>query len=213
MRASLLLVAVLVTGCASTRSPGTLPEPTTLKEVNEVLADERAWVYFADGREPERWRVEVGPESTRLTGERRLVRGPRVNIVPTSEISHIEIDDSLTAGEGAVTGIHYTTGVSLVTIGTGLLVDAVERSNCTEFGTCPPWTTGAGIALLGGTVGLAGIAVGPVVGGATTAKRYPVTVYRAPVTRYPDAALALMEADPAAPLAAPAVPEATAPER
>lgn len=188
MRCSLLLVVLVLTGCASSRPPGTLPEPVTLAEVNRALAEQRATVYFADGREPERWYVEVGPETTRLLGKARVIGGPEVRRIPTGEIAQIEIDDSLSAGQGAKRGAGYGALSGLPLVAMGLYAAATCTTGENDYSCLGALAIplGAGVSTVGGIVGAGA-------GAATTARRYPVTVYRAPVTRYPDAVLALME--------------------
>ena len=114
MRAALLLIAVTLSGCAGLgHPPGTLPEPTTLASVNRTLEGNRATVYFVDGRSPERLYARVGPTHTRVSQSRREPLHPsagrgaartEVGIIPTVDIAQIEIDDSLSPGQGALRG-------------------------------------------------------------------------------------------------------------
>ena len=170
-----LLLAVVLAGCASTRPPGTLPAPVTLAEVNRVLAGERATVYYADGTS-ERAYIEIGPELSTVR-RRRSARTART--VPTAELAQVEIDDSLSRGEGAARGAARGAVPGLVVAGASLAAGAgCEQQAC----------LGVGLLFVGGAAAaIVGTGAGAVLGSVSASERYPVTVYRAPITRYPDA--------------------------
>ena len=186
MRLPALLLALALAGCASTRPPGTLPPPVTLAQVNAALAGERATVYYADGTS-ERAYVEIGPELSTVRP------GRTARAVPTAQIAQVEIDDSMTPGEGAVRGLQIGAGPGAIAFGAGVLLSAVDERPTACF-ICI--SAGEAIAILGVLGGAAGAVIGPTVGAISTSPEYPVTVYRAPITRYPDAAAELRAAAP-----------------
>ena len=187
MRVALLVVAVgLLAGCASSRttgslSPGTLPAPTTLQGVNAVLLDTQATVHFSDSRPPFRAFVRITPETTTLKVWNGIsFDAPRE--IATHEIAFVEVDDSQSVGQGAWRGLKYGTLTGVTTIGFGVALSAVD-----ERGEGNWFSPGETIVIMGvlGTAALTPVAT--LLGAVSTARHYPVVVYRAPVSRYPDA--------------------------
>ena len=191
MHKTLVLGACLtLAGCASLgHPPGTLPQPVTLSEVNRVLEGELATVHFADGRAPERWYVEIRPDTTYLLGDADFFLRQERRTVSTAEVAQIEIDDSLSPGQGAVRGAGYGMLPGAAVAGIG----AVGGLTCTT-GENDYSCLGPALLILGGMAAVTvGVPIGAGTGATITSRRYPVTVYQAPITRYPDAALALLE--------------------
>lgn len=195
---TLVLLVVTVTGCASSRRAEVVPPPVTLAEVNQALDEQRATVTYADGRQVEAF-VFIGPETSVVREDRAVATedGSRIGevVVPTSEILRVEVDASLSAWQGAGRGA----AVGAVPGGVLLLVGAASLRRC------PDYCIVEGLAIGGGGVlAVLGAGVGAGVGATATSSTDLVQVYQSPVTRYPDAALALL----GAPLAVPLAPEA-----
>ena len=188
MRVALLVVAVgLLAGCASSRPanrpPGSLPTPTTLAEVNSVLAVTRATVHYVDGRSSERAFAQVSPDVTVLRASARYDEESRQ--VPTDDVASIEIDDSQTAGQGAWRGLKYGTLPGATAMGAGLAISVVDERPKGCFWIC--LSAGEVLFAYGVLATGAGAIIGPPVGALSTARRYPVVVYASPVSQYPDA--------------------------
>ena len=188
MRALLLLVALLASGCVVSRPshpPGTLAPPTTLAEVNSILASTRATIHYTDGRQPEEVFVFVGVELS-LVQLADPDRTAPVLAVPTEQIAFIEIDDSLPRRQGASNGAKLGTFPGGVLMGTGVLL-AVTNPPCGEYDiSC---ALGPAAAIVSGAVITAvGALAGAAAGSVLTSQRYPVIVYQAPLSGYPDAA-------------------------
>ena len=193
----LALVVLVLSGCASLQRPDVARSPATLEEVNRSLDGRQAMVYFDGDRMPTRTYVYVGPEETvlRFSGPVVTKNGTQVaeHVVPTEEVQRIEVDASLSRGQGAGRGALYgaSPGGGIALLGAGWATFCVEY-DC----------IGAAI-FVGGGVALAaiGAGLGAGVGSISAGSVDMVTVYQAPITRYPDAALALLNAEPSTPTA------------
>ena len=205
-----VLLAAVATGCASTRVPD--PPPPTLAEVNLALAGHPARVTLTDGTQIDGGTVEVGPRETLvvvggrdevldeasrqaaagdrvvvLDGVTTLVRGGRDQRIPTETVASVSLDASATPNQGALAG-----GLLGALPGAILLTESiVTAERCTGF-LCiddvvieiPVYTAAT----------LVGAAVGAFAGRSVARGTRYRAVYEAPITRYPDAALALMDA-------------------
>ncbi|MEM1055436.1 MAG: hypothetical protein AAGI52_07905 [Bacteroidota bacterium] len=175
------LLLVLCMSCASLQRPQVDPMPATLAEVNRALEGRKAQVHFTDGRVPVRGYVAVGSKVTVV--DVRRVRRMEVEIstsevsIPTSEIGYIEADASLSSGQGVARGTLYgaLSGVAL-----GVLWWVSENPDDDQVGI-------GSLFIVNGAV--LGAGIGPI---ATSGQDW-VPVYEAPITRYPDAAFALLE--------------------
>ena len=187
MRLSCLaLVALVATGCATSR-PSPAPPPVTLAEVNRTLGTRTATVYFAGDRAPTRGEVVVGPEVTTI----RNLKG--VETLATAEIASVTLDMSMSATTGALHGA----GIG-VAPGAGLALAVALDGDDGSF-------SGKGfdrLVLRQAAIWAAvGAAVGAGLGAASAAPRDERPVYEAPITRYPDAGLVLLQRDGPAPTA------------
>ncbi|OZC01907.1 hypothetical protein [Rubricoccus marinus] len=193
---AVFLVAFMLTGCASSRRAELTPPPVRLSEVNRALEGHRANVVYADGREPVRGFVRIGAEETTV-----VERSGENHRVPTADILRVELDASLTPAQGAGNGALYGAIPGLLMAGAGGI--SLATTNCDWcFAEAYMIAGGGAVAVLGAVVGTGAGALG-----ATTREMVPV--YEAPVTRYPDAALELLTAEP---LAEPSPTATTAPE-
>ena len=186
MRAFLLLSALALTGCATSRAPTTPFPPTTLQEVNAILESRLALVTLEDGTEVRAY-ARVGPMHTVLSRRAVAEAGSGEGLVPTSAIVHIAVDDSPTESQGAIGG----TIVGMVPGGIMVLsgFSVYATSNCREF--C---VDGVALISMGAFLAQLGAGLGREAGAAIGRQKHFVVVYKAPVTRYPDAALVLLQA-------------------
>ena len=185
VRLILLVAAACLSGCATVRGP-VAPEPVTLGEVNAELGDRDARVYFADETFV-RGRVTVGPVVTTV---RTRELGARA--IPTSTIATIRTD----VGRGPRRGAAEGAAVGALP-GLGLVVYAsVPAWYCPTRSR--PRCAGEGRSVRYGGLALAaaGALAGALAGAVRTDRRHYATVYRAPITRYPDAAAELRAAAP-----------------
>ena len=174
MRALFCILAAVISGCVSSRPPGTLTPPATLQHLNAVLNGTRATLYDTTGHEQRDVFLSIGPERT-LVKRSATDRG---YAIPTDLIAFVEIDDSQSTVQGAVAGAKSGAMPGLVAMGAG----AVVLATCEGWGCLGAFFLGAGGALASGV----GAGIGAATGAAITSRRYPVVVYEAPVSRYPD---------------------------
>ena len=171
----LALAALLATGCVGTRQPDAdLLPAVTLSEVNRTLEGQVSRVYFADGRAPVQGHVTVGPEATVIRN------GAGVETVTTEAVQTVTLDVSMSPERGALhgAGVGATPGLLISSL---IALNPGGESRGLQMHFLPQ-------AILLATVG-AGVGGG--IGAATSTGRDDRVVYEAPVTRYPDAALAL----------------------
>lgn len=187
---SLVLLALIFSGCASSRMPDEPLPLVTLTEVNRALDGRTATVRFADARGSVQGRVTMGPVESVIRDGGSVLR------VPTGEIEAVYVDVSMSPAQGALHG-----GAIGAAPGTALALAATLDSGRGFGGQ----TLRRHVIQRGLSAALVGLAVGTAVGTVTTNRRDDRAIYQAPITRYPDAALALLENEEAP--APPAVTE------
>ena len=186
MRTLVLVAAISLTGCATSRTaePAPRPGPGLLVDVNERLRGTNATLYLTNGTARE-GRVVVGPDSTVFVSRRNVRRrlAGTEEVYPTSAVERVEIDASLDTARGAGRGAGYGSLPGLALLGVGL----VGLATCSE-GEADLNCLGPGLAAAGGAVlTLGGALLGAGTGAALTSGSDIVAVYRSPITRYPDA--------------------------
>ena len=172
MTVRLLIVLVALSGCTAPREAfRDLPDPTTLAEVNALLAGEAVTVVLAGGESiPGAREATVGRDTVRFAVGRRA--GDR-RAVPTAAVERIT----------AVRGRGTRAGAAIGAIPGALLVYAGLREGGSRRQGQRD-ASAAGLTLSVPAI-LAGAAFGAWVGQLTTPGE-TVTLYRAPVGRYAD---------------------------
>ncbi len=119
--------------------------------------------------------------------------------VLTADVSHIRVRTESPEVYGKKRGAAYGILPALVVVGAGVVLALDDKACPAAFGPgdCPTTRIAWGTAL-----GAIAVTAGYTLGGNANEFERTLTVYEAPVTRYPDAALALMDA----PLAEPPSP-------
>lgn len=168
---AVLLIALLLGGCAGTRLPA---EPArSLGDVNARLAGRWAAIERTDGTATEYAEdVRVGPKATTYYDRRERERLS----LPTADVRLVTVAEESGVGRGAFAGA--APGILLAGIG------AVGLANLDDDGEDLAADIASGLALLGGAASaLLGGVAGAIIGGNVIDDEVAV-VYRGPVERY-----------------------------
>lgn len=189
MRLLVLFLAAALAGCASSRPPEDAPPPPTLAEVNGALQHKPAVVFFRGGTFV-RGRAEVGPLETVVRVDGR--GDSRREVYRTEDVERIEVDLGLSSRQGALAGILWGAAP-----GAGMhLYGRASEAACRERGGYNCGYNGGWYRIGGAVLATVGAAIGSWAGAVSTLPEHYAPVYAGPVTRYPDAALALLDARP-----------------
>ncbi|WP_143536724.1 hypothetical protein [Rubricoccus marinus] len=175
------------------------------------MRDRIVVVHFLDKRRPVEGYVRVGEAATSIQPLGMEPLDEPAGVL-TADISHIRIRTESPEAYGEKRGAAYGVLPALVVMGAGA-VAAVNDTPCTA--AWGPGDCASTRLAWGATLGALAVTVGYLRGGGANEFEKTLMVYEAPITRYPDAALALLTAEPLAepnPTATSA-PEAAAPER
>ena len=157
----LLLVTVLLSGCASSRLSSC--PPVTLPELNETLDDRWVTVALVEGRDLRAADVEMGAEWTTY----RDIRTSRTHQIPTANIEQIRARGASGGGAGFLIGAVP----GLILIGAGVTGEV----------SAGPHSGGAieGFAVLGGAaLAATGAVVGALIGSRSQSSSWRILYQR-----------------------------------